>query len=595
MNNMSEKISMISRRDFLKLAGIGGFTAWVTMSCLGLGDNPQTNSAETPYPTFGVDMFKLYPDKSLFTSEKLFGNIVKVEDVPLDDLNKYKVGLEFAASKEGIRTNDPNIDTVTFGLKFTDNVGTTRDGIFVLLQPKPIEGLSEAPKNSLYFYSGIEANNFVSPDEAKDKTAGRLFPVVYAIDNANILHTGLGKEITTGKYQFTVPLYDMAIETRDVTYTDPYSGSKVSIKNENAPDGIKKGFASLVPVEFLEVFSSETLTVENLVSHKWGKYTFIENSNGYYEMKDSQGNLIPEVKLFKDGTAERTVKFNGRNEILTVAFQAITVGENGQLILGVWEYQNGAWSEAITDPAPKSAEDTANFHTLAILQGHEKEQAMIDTVFLARDMAFSSENYRPMSEFENISVTYNFNTYDNFDVKPKEWIFQNWDRQRPGEFKFRAVSPDSNGIAYEDGTSTSNARPMQVALGSGWFNLEIYNTDGTQQPDTINVPILAMNADRSLIDVSALLRQDDLKKVVHLLTKESRGRFFIRLYDKPIRDDGWTMTDGQLTAFVADINQEYFETIGGPKLDNSRIIKSLYKELGQTFFTFTVDPADQVN
>lgn len=335
---------------------------------------------------------------------------------------------------------------------------------------------------------------------------------------------------------------------------------------------------------------AENPTADALNGGEWGGFAFTKNAEGYYEAMDAEGNIIPELKFFEDGTAEHTAKINSKTETLTVAFQAISVGEDGQLVLGLWEYAKGAWTDAITGIAPKSSEEMKSYHKLVILEGHEKEQAMIETVFLARDQAMAkSEKYDPASEFDGISVTVNFKTIDNFDVRPKRWEIVNWSRAENGAFLFRPISPN-NEVGYADDSRLAYARPMQIALDMGWFNLDIYSKDGTLQPSAVHIPIIAMNADSSITDLSGILRQSSLDKISSSFTKESRGKLFFWLLTQMINTSQYEKLDDELCAFIAGANQNQLEEGWGPKLGNGVStpdeiwkLKSLPKELDRTF------------
>ena len=122
---------------------------------------------------------------------------------------------------------------------------------------------------------------------------------------------------------------------------------------------------------------------------------------------------------------------------------------------------------------------------------------------------------------------------------------------------------------------------MQVALGSGWFNLDIYSADGTIQLPAVHIPIIAMNTDRSLISLSSVLRTGRIDAIAPSLTKEGRGKSFIWILKQPIepKADG---VDRQLTSLMAKVNAKYFEDVDMPELDEDWPLKSLPAELKQT-------------
>lgn len=339
-------------------------------------------------------------------------------------------------------------------------------------------------------------------------------------------------------------------------------------------------------------------SVENIKIGRWGEYTFTYNPSGYYETKDAQGNIVPDVKFFEDGTAELSY---GEKD-LVVADQVITLEKGGGLIVGLWEYKDGQWGME-TYKAPNSEEETKNWRTLAIIKGHEKEQAMINTIFLARDVAMvKSETFDPADEFKNISITVNFKTFDNFDVRPKNWEYHrhgygdgkinpNW----VGVFSFEPNSR-SNEVVYENGSTLEYARPIQASLNIGWFNIEIYGKDGNSQPAIIHVPTVAMNSDGSLVFLSTIMRQGDVHRIKPLLTKDDRGKLWFYLCSIPIKSN-YILADQQLIAFTVDVNRSYFE------LPFSQLVqvppevgygwypvkfKALPKELAMAFFVLIV-------
>ena len=321
---------------------------------------------------------------------------------------------------------------------------------------------------------------------------------------------------------------------------------------------------TLTPTETLVPTITEPALAE--LQSKLGNFTLVSSEDGtYYQLKDTAGKIIPEIKSYKDGTANLSYKFAGGTKDLWIAFQAMSAKDD-KLIVGLWDYENGEWSRTKTDPAPKTPEDTKNFHTLTIVLSHEREQQLIDTIFAARDMAMTkSETYNPQSEFEGITVTYNGKTIENFDVRPKEWWIQNWSRAAKGAYRFKAISPN-NEIVYDDLSRLAYARPMQVALGSGWFNLKIYNPDGTPQPPTMHVPIIAMNSDRSLIDISGIDRNSDIPKIIPSLTKSNRGNSYFWLLSQNYTGHNKRWDDDFLNLIVK-VNRSFFEKVKMPEVD----------------------------
>lgn len=323
----------------------------------------------------------------------------------------------------------------------------------------------------------------------------------------------------------------------------------------------------------------------------------ISKSGNYYTAQDNNGNTIPDVKFFEDSTAELTYEHRGIKHTLVIAFQAIAAKDDG-IEFGLWKYSNGEYNFE-THPAPKDAIEPQSWRKLVILRGHPKEQAMIDTVFAARDMSLRTDNYNPKDEFKGIAVTYNFKTVDDFDVRPQAWEFVNWSRQfthKPDGrgveivFRFIPIYPN-NKVVVNDGGSQACARPMQVALGAGWYAIEIHNKDGTLQSPIVHVPIVAMNADRSIIYLSTLVRREHLERISPLLDKEDRGEMFIWLFRSLVKDT-WIVTDPELMLFMTEVNRDFFDTVRVPKLGDGKTtgdqywkLRQLPKELAHTFFS----------
>ena len=291
------------------------------------------------------------------------------------------------------------------------------------------------------------------------------------------------------------------------------------------------------------------------------------------------------IKLFEDGSTEMLIDGEAR----VTGMQAIDKDTEGNIIWGLWgdEDKDGVWTME-TYRAPTSAEETGNWRKLAILRGHEKEQQMADLLFYAESLADHT------NEFNGITVTYNFKTYENYDVRPREWQIKNWSRNRQGEFILNPV-PSNSEIPYDYAVgSTSNARPMLVALDNGWFNIEIYNVDGIPQLPAVHVPAVGMNSDRSLINLSALARQNELDRFAYLLTKNDRGQIYFGLHKDPLKYDYPEMiTDLDLASFTVVVNQAYFNAVGAPELDKLQVVKSLPEELGQALLILKVRPEKQ--
>jgi hypothetical protein len=305
------------------------------------------------------------------------------------------------------------------------------------------------------------------------------------------------------------------------------------------------------------------LTVSTLHSGKWRDYFLAQNSEGDYEAVDSAGGVVPDILFLDDGTAELRYRANNSIYDVTVAFQAISVDAGG-IVAGLWGHRAGHWSME-TYAAPTSEDETVSWRSLAVLRGHEKEEAMIASIFMARDLALSkAAAYDPMDEFEDLpSVTVNFRTIEDFDPRPRKWVVHRSgfaDGQlipsRVGGHTFEPISRSSE-VIYSDYSTNSYVRPMQVALGQGWFNIRVYEKEGELQPTITHVPTVALNADGTLVHLSTIIRQADLPSITGLLTIAKRGQLGFRLNSITVKSDRY-LADQQLLGFAVEVNQEYF-------------------------------------
>jgi hypothetical protein len=166
--------------------------------------------------------------------------------------------------------------------------------------------------------------------------------------------------------------------------------------------------------------------MEILQANLGSNYTLVPSADGgYQEVRSREGNSIPDVKIYPDGVVQLAYHFEGGIRDLWVAPQAIKA-EGSKLTVGLWDYENGSWSQTMSLTAAEVAAGVEDGHKLVVVLGSEQEQQMIDTIFAARDMAMAkSGTYDPASEFENISVTVNFRTIDNFDPRPAQWQMVN--------------------------------------------------------------------------------------------------------------------------------------------------------------------------
>ena len=273
-----------------------------------------------------------------------------------------------------------------------------------------------------------------------------------------------------------------------------------------------------------------------------------QDEDGVYEITNAVGDKIEGMIVFQDGSA--SLDYQGTE--LVQPHQVIkAVG--GKLVYGVWEFNNGAWGEAVTRAAGEG-----NLYSLGVIRGHEKEEAMKQAIWLARDQGLSKPGYDPASEFEGISVEYNGEVHENFEVKPVVWRMVNMERYLKGAFMFEPRSGNSS-VVYKDGSSHVHARPMQVALGSGWFNVEIYNNDGSLFETAVHAPVIAKNGNRSISKMSALVGAEYMAEVAENLAKTDRGKIDIWLYNKIQKyEHPDIMASDALLGFMVGVNNDYF-------------------------------------
>ena len=333
-------------------------------------------------------------------------------------------------------------------------------------------------------------------------------------------------------------------------------------------------------------------TPMEILQSNLGNYTLVSSPDGsYQQIKTQEGTVISEVKVFNDGVVNLAYKFAGSTKDLYIAPQAISSKDN-KLTVGLWDYENGAWSQTRSLTAAEVATGVEDNHKLVVVLGSEREQAMIDTIFMARDLAMArSATYNPADEFKNISVMVNFKTIDNFDPRPAKWSMVNWSLSSAfnGIVVFMPVS-SSNEIVYEDNSRLEYAGPKQLGLGPGYFKMEIQNKDGAVQPPIIHLPVIVMDTDGSLKNLSALIRQSDLPKITHLLTRQDRGKLWTWLHTTAHITE-YAIDDQELVAFEVKVNRSRFcNVVDCMGANQMTTIYLLPAELSNTFFTVSVKP-----
>jgi len=344
------------------------------------------------------------------------------------------------------------------------------------------------------------------------------------------------------------------------------------------------------------VAMESSLRIENLVSNKWRNYSIVENSNGYYEMKDSQGNLIPEVKLFIDGTAEI-------ENVGVIAFQNIHVID-GKLIAGLRSLEQGKWSIPNTKSAQEMITSIENKEkdtfALDILLGHPKEAEMIKTMQNENNTVMTQEAMR--AEYAGIKIEYNGETYDtdvdfNKLVPPKSQEIGNYSGEivlsggpvmRYGNYRIVSEAKDPS-LGYNG--KLSAIRPMQIGVETGWYNINLIPESGLGKWDEndaveiVHAPVILVNSNGSFVSAMEIIDQGQILPLANYLSKEGRVVLWPRLTLNEVAYKAVNsvpiavVTNTVTRKFVTQINQKVFEGFDWPS--NTEQLK--YKVLPEQF------------
>lgn len=328
------------------------------------------------------------------------------------------------------------------------------------------------------------------------------------------------------------------------------------------------------------IAADQALAAKDLEAGHWGSFTFSKSEKDYYNVEDSEGNTIPDLKFFENGTAE----FKYQKVNITQPFQEV-IQKDGELMIGLWSYKDGEWSLE-TYNAPKSAAETENWRAVGVVLDSEKEDQMTQAIFAARDASLvKTDTYTPGDEWKNLSVEVNFRTIENFDARPDFWQIRNFTLAVPGELEFVPKSRNSE-VVYDVGR-LAYARPMQVVLDApAWFPINVYDKDGKLFQRIIQVPTLAMNADGSLVKLSSTSSSGLIDKLVPLLTHEKRGALFFNFHTESVKTTRWEFFDAGTISYVARVNKYYTSVRGLPTLGVAYPkTSSLPKELEKSLFS----------
>ena len=336
-----------------------------------------------------------------------------------------------------------------------------------------------------------------------------------------------------------------------------------------------------------------SLSIENLDAKRWGDYSLIENPDGYYEMKDVQGNLIPEVKLFRDGTVDLT--YNSKT--YTVAFEATKINSNGEGVYGYWDLKDGrlVLAPGYTAEQVRAGEIGDGVHGITIVRGEgEIETKLTQTIFELRDLLMKNS----AKEFEGLTVTdMNGNIIENFDGPARSWKILNGSSgvHTAGIYYFKA-DLKKPGIVANDGSSDAKVRPLQVAINeenAAYFPIRIIDPKTKQEMNVLHVPVVAKEPGK-IINMSALIGENDWARLApYLESKDTRGSLFIWLIKgtQPNLHPN-IISNPVLLGFQGEINSDAFFNKPGVFTYNPQDnYRSLPVEFEDVFFTF-LEPND---
>lgn len=315
--NTSIAMTEITRREFLKLAGVGAATTAILTSCFPTKASPTEVVA---HPTFGVDISRLYPEKGLFLNTEIFGQNKGIREFTQTEIQPYEEQMKEAANQMG--WDDTNTKLKYDGIAYVDQTGIEVPVIIGFRTP--ITDGVEADYAQMFMYTPFsdKDQSFVPVNQAPIGSQGRFFLIAPFEDknDKNIAYFGLVKVIDTEHAEMTVPLFKVKTEEngeKTVTAYEPYSGSPLIIdKPYDAPEGAKKVFASLVSIEAPTKELPEGKIKEIAKSLEGTDYGMRWSKDGKsivltYTNPDSNEIVdIPQIKFDEKGEWERTYVFN---------------------------------------------------------------------------------------------------------------------------------------------------------------------------------------------------------------------------------------------------------------------------------------------
>lgn len=213
---------------------------------------------------------------------------------------------------------------------------------------------------------------------------------------------------------------------------------------------------------------------------------------------------------------------DGRN--LTIAEES--VGKelvDGILKFGVWDLEIATGNLIIkTNGAPQSETELSTFRTMIIVEGHELEYDMINTIHLANNEALQiSDDFNEKTLFGNITVNDedHYGIVKNVDVRPQTWEvkLQNGNRlDIIGLYPVSAVYTSGNRFYSRNRA----AMPERIVLDRGYFNIQRTDKNGKVLGNYIHVPAVFMDTNRSIIPFSAIAPAYELENIIKYFNEE---------------------------------------------------------------------------
>lgn len=385
----------ISRRDFLKLAGVGAATTALLNGCFPPISDPKNAPTEViPHPTFGVDVTKLYPDNNLFLNTEFFGKNIEIREFSTSEIQPYEDQMREAANKMG--WDDTNTKLEYDGVAYIDQTGLEVPVIIGFRTPI-VDG-QEAKYTQMFMYTAFsdKEQSFVPIDQAPTNSQGRFFLISQFEDKANVgtAFFGLTKVIDAEHFEMTVPLFKVITQKNGekvVTAYEPYSMSPLVIdKPSEAPKGAQKVIASLVSVEI----PSESQLPPEITDKYLGQFESTES--GVKTINDVETKVIYGIK--EDGTKQviaMEMEINGEIRMTGVSETAVLDKDGNSHNLYVYVDPNWNASDPDDDRSldKKWGRFNVNIDTANILFGKpEDPKAPLFWNALAQQMGVTTDS-----------------------------------------------------------------------------------------------------------------------------------------------------------------------------------------------------------